>query len=82
MVIPMHGQYEQQCNAAAAATLGVPVITNLSNKYYENINTWLSSGQYVKVDYPDITADIIAQIMQEHVPLYKEQVEEAIAAGN
>ncbi|HXS35736.1 MAG TPA: hypothetical protein VN721_03495, partial [Flavipsychrobacter sp.] len=63
-------------------TLGVPVITNLSNKYYENINTWLSSGQYVKVDYPDITADIIAQIMQEHVPLYKEQVEEAIAAGN
>ena len=32
MVIPMKGQYEQQCNAAALETMGVPVIKSLKKK--------------------------------------------------
>ena len=32
MVIPMKGQYEQQCNAAALKEMGVPVIKNLKEK--------------------------------------------------
>jgi uncharacterized protein (TIGR00661 family) len=81
MVIPMTAQYEQQCNAAAIATLGVPVIKHLGKKYYDRINWWLMAGKPLQVSYPDITADIIAQIMQEHAPAYNKEYQEAMAPG-
>ncbi|XZF12602.1 glycosyltransferase family protein [Chitinophagaceae bacterium MMS25-I14] len=68
MVIPMHAQYEQQCNAAAMANMGVPVIKSLSKKYYDRILLWLDAGKPVTVDYPDQTAAIIARVIREQAP--------------
>ncbi|MCB0696913.1 MAG: glycosyl transferase [Chitinophagaceae bacterium] len=68
MVIPMQAQYEQQCNAAAAAQIGVPVIKQLSRKYYDKIKWWLMSNERVKVDFPDETAKIIREMIHEHAP--------------
>lgn len=68
MVIPMQSQYEQQCNAAAAAQIGVPVIKQLSRKYYDKIRWWLLSDERVKADFPDETAEIIRKLMEEHAP--------------
>jgi uncharacterized protein (TIGR00661 family) len=67
LVIPMQTQYEQHCNAAGAAAMGATVIRNLSERYYGPIRQWLAEGEPVRVNYPDITADIIAKIMQHHV---------------
>ncbi len=59
MVVPMEHQYEQQCNAAALATLSVPAIKKISMKYYDRMNYWLTGGiVQVAVDYPDQTAMI------------------------
>lgn len=66
LVIPMTGQYEQQCNAAGAATMGAAVIPGLNEKHYGTIGEWLKNGKQIKVDYPDITADIIEQLMRKH----------------
>ncbi len=71
MVIPMQQQYEQQCNAAAAAEIGVPVIKQLSSKYYERIKWWLATNEKVNVSYPDITAGIIQNMIAEHAPEFK-----------
>ncbi len=68
MVIPMQAQYEQQCNAAAAAQIGVPVIKQLSRKYYDKMKWWLISNERVKVDFPDQTADIVRELIEEHAP--------------
>ena len=68
MVIPMQDQYEQQCNAAAAAEIGVPVIKYLGRKYYDKIKWWLLSNERVKVDFPDNLAEVVAQLMAEHAP--------------
>ncbi len=68
LVIPMATQYEQHCNAAGAAAMGVTVINSLSEKNHKTINQWLEFGKPVSVDYPDITASIIAQLMKEHAP--------------
>lgn len=68
MVIPMQSQYEQQCNAAAAAQIGVPVIKHLSRKYYDKIRWWLLSDERVKTDFPDETAEIIRKLIEEHAP--------------
>jgi uncharacterized protein (TIGR00661 family) len=66
MVIPMKGQYEQQCNAAALSEMGVPVLKSLKLKQVEKINSWIKLGTKIEVDYPDITADIINKILVTH----------------
>jgi len=71
LVIPMLTQYEQHCNAAGAAAMGATVVKTLDAKYHPVIREWLDKGQPIKADYPDITAEIIEKIMQEHAPQYK-----------
>jgi uncharacterized protein (TIGR00661 family) len=71
MVVPMLVQYEQQCNAAGAATMGATVIKTLDEKYYGTIRNWIANGEHLKVNYPDITAEVISKMMQEHAPSYK-----------
>jgi uncharacterized protein (TIGR00661 family) len=59
LVIPMKGQYEQQCNAAALHQLGVAVIKKLSKKHSSYISTWLKEKKAIKINYPDQSEDII-----------------------
>ncbi len=68
LVIPMQAQFEQQCNAAGAVAMGATAIPMLSEKYYSIIGNWVKSGKPVIVDYPDITADIVATVMKNHAP--------------
>jgi len=70
MVIPMTGQYEQQCNAAALANMSVPVIKALSRKYYDRISLWVKGGKPITVHYPDQTAAIVDRLMREHAPAF------------
>ena len=65
MVIPMKNQYEQQCNAAAMQKMGVPVIKKLKNKYLGEIVDWAYFKGATKVDYPDQTSHMIANILKE-----------------
>lgn len=66
MVIPMKGQYEQQCNAAALKDMDVPVIKSLKLKHAGKIKKWIETGKIIKVDYPDNTEEIINKILAEH----------------
>ncbi len=66
MVIPMKGQFEQQCNAAALSELGVPVIKSLQKKWVDKINTWLATENVIEVSYPDSTAAILDMITTKH----------------
>ncbi|WP_372757348.1 glycosyltransferase family protein [Mariniflexile sp.] len=67
LVIPMKGQYEQQCNAAALKDMGVPVIKALKKKYIKDIVKWVESDTIVPVYYPDITEQIIDTLLQENL---------------
>ena len=67
MVIPMKGQYEQQCNAAALELMGVPVIKNLKKRQFEKIGQWLESDEKVIVNYTDQTRNIIRKILETNV---------------
>ncbi len=66
MVIPMKSQYEQHCNAAGLAHLGVPVIKSLKKKHLPKIGVWLKEGKIIEVDYPDKTEQIIDMILKEY----------------
>jgi len=67
MVIPMKGQFEQQCNAAALEQMGVPVLRNLLPEQFEKISTWLESDEKVTVNYPDQTRKIVRKILEVKV---------------
>jgi len=66
MVVPMKGQYEQQCNAAALKEMGVPVLKSFKPANAEKIIQWIEKGSVVKVDYPDNTEEIINTIIAAH----------------
>lgn len=59
LAIPMKNQYEQHCNAAALAQMGVPIIKSLKKKRIETISDWIESSERVEVRYPDETQSII-----------------------
>lgn len=70
-VIPMKYQYEQYCNAAALAQMGVPVWLDLYAAALA-IEKWLKTSQSIIVDYPDQTFDVIALIIANHKFKYLE----------
>src|SRR5450631_1220147 len=67
MVIPMKGQYEQQCNAAALALMHVPVLKSLKEKHLDKIKSWTRESQSVPVIYPDKTEEIIERVIRENI---------------
>jgi uncharacterized protein (TIGR00661 family) len=72
LAIPMKGQYEQQCNAAALKMLGVPVVKNIKSKQYRKVKAWLESDARVAIDFPDDTEYIIDEIMEKHSSMKQE----------
>lgn len=66
MVIPMKGQYEQQCNATALKNMGVPVLKSLKPKSLSKIEAWIKEGEVIEVDYPDATEEIINRLIALH----------------
>jgi uncharacterized protein (TIGR00661 family) len=68
LAVPMKQQYEQQCNAAALAKMGVPIIKNLKHKSLAVVDDWLWQGQPVPVHYPDQTAAILDRLLHEQRP--------------
>ena len=55
-VIPIHNQYEQECNAYALHKMGIP---NSKILDVEEIRNWVHSDIHFTVNYPDDIEDII-----------------------
>jgi len=66
LVVPMKNQYEQACNAAALADMGIPVIKNLKDKHLDTLDHWLHHGRPTPVHYPNQTGQILDTLLQEH----------------
>lgn len=72
IVIPMQDQYEQQCNAAAMAQLGVPIMKRLHPKYREQMQSWLDEkNPRIEVDFPNQTAAIVDEMLREFLKTRK-----------
>ncbi|TWR30411.1 glycosyl transferase [Mucilaginibacter pallidiroseus] len=66
MMIPMRGQYEQQCNALSASKLGVSVIHSISRDFLNRVNGWLAEDKRIVVDFPDETAQIVDTMIKQY----------------
>jgi uncharacterized protein (TIGR00661 family) len=68
LVIPQKGQYEQACNAAVLKSMDVPVMKSLKKKHADKLEKWLDKGKAININYPDITADILQEIVDNQSP--------------
>ncbi len=62
LVVPMKGQYEQQCNAEALRQMGVEVCGKITDYFSDVLENWLKHIQPLQVNYQDETAQIIKGI--------------------
>lgn len=67
IVIPMKGQYEQQCNAAALQQMNVPILKRLSLAKVKEIKNWLERDEEIIIDFPDSTEQIVAALFKNHL---------------
>lgn len=76
MVIPMKGQYEQQCNAAALKKMDVPVLKKLKLSRLKKIETWVNTGKIIPVNFPDSTHAIVEEIFRKYPTVSEKHSEE------
>lgn len=58
-VVPIKGQYEQYCNAAALRELGVPSLKVLNNQNLEPLRDWVRKEQNIQIEFPNQTKAIL-----------------------
>lgn len=63
IAIPIQGQYEQQCNAAALRRLGVKTLDKLDDDFTDTFNNWVSDPQCPAISYQYSTEAIIDILM-------------------
>lgn len=66
LVIPMRGQYEQQCNAEALRRMGVAVLADIGHDFAERVESWLTNDEVIHVDYLDETDMIVADVVRRY----------------
>ncbi len=67
LVVPMKKQHEQHFNAAALERMGVPILKSFKKKHLHIIDAWLNTSDYVKVNYPNQTGEIIQKLFDSDI---------------
>jgi len=62
MVLPISGQYEQACNAAALAQLGVTVVQNIDKDFIQSVMVWLNKPALAAHHYTDFTEILLSTL--------------------
>lgn len=63
LVIPMRGQFEQECNAYALKEMGATTIKKMSDKGLKKIEDWIDSNYVPQVNYENQTKEILQKII-------------------
>lgn len=65
MIMPIKGQYEQQCNAAALEQLGVRTLARLTDDFDIIFEKWYAAAQPVNISFEYNAGQITALMMQK-----------------
>jgi len=63
MVMPIKGQYEQKCNAAALEKLGVKTLPGLPADFHKVFEAWYETAEPVDIRFPYSAGEIITRMM-------------------
>ncbi|MBX2921830.1 MAG: glycosyl transferase [Chitinophagaceae bacterium] len=65
MAMPIKGQYEQKCNAAALEKLGVKILPELPENFHTVFEEWYHHTQPLNIRFPYHASDIIQMMMKK-----------------
>jgi uncharacterized protein (TIGR00661 family) len=74
LAMPVKGQYEQSCNAAALEKLGVKTIKTLDNNFLKTFKDWINNNQQKTISYTKNTETIIDSMMESAYQLIETPV--------
>ncbi len=63
LMIPIQGHYEQLCNSVAFKNLGGSYVKNINLDFKVKLNQWLNFYAPIKINFPDITRDIVEEVI-------------------
>lgn len=81
--VPVHNQYEQLCNAAALADMGVPVLDRPDEvQFHEEVKYWLNNDEAVALKETADVSRLVATLLREEavVPSAPEPLQNMYAA--
>ena len=71
MVIPLKGQYEQKCNAAALEEFNVLVIDTIDEYFLFHFEKWIAENNQPKFELKNSTAEIIDLLISQSCSIKK-----------
>lgn len=75
LCMPIHGQYEQLCNAAAIEKFNVPIIHNIQAHFAEKIQHWLNAPNPRTLQLQQSTMQIVQKVIEKGVSLKQNKQE-------
>ncbi len=66
MVIPIRGQYEQLCNAAALERLGVVVLNKMDASFINSFYSWVETDTQKKIEYKDNAHGLVSNLLENY----------------
>ena len=64
--VPIRGQYEQVCNAAALEKLGIICLKNIDRDFPLIFNSWISDTKSVRIDYSKTIPEALAYLFSKY----------------
>jgi uncharacterized protein (TIGR00661 family) len=65
LCVPIKGQYEQKCNAAALKNFNVPVIEDIDKNFSKTVINWLNQPQPGTFELNHSTEQIVSTVMKQ-----------------
>ncbi len=64
MCLPIKGQYEQLCNAAALKNFNVPIINTMDDHFATDVNHWLHASMPKQLKISQSTEQIVSKVIK------------------
>jgi hypothetical protein len=66
LLFGLFGLFELVCLALSASRLGVPVVSEINDKFNGHLNHWINDSKKIVVDFPDETAAIVDKLVKQY----------------
>lgn len=73
MCLPIKGQYEQLCNAAALQKFNVPVLNNMDDQFVNEVSNWMNTKNISKLVITNSTESIVSKVIETALSIRKEE---------
>ena len=71
LCLPIKGQYEQWCNAAALEDFNVPIVPTIDELFAEKVHSWLAGKHPLPLQITHSTYELVQQVMETARALQK-----------